>query len=98
VTWLPAVGAAGWVVLTKDKRIRKNPLEIEAILNANVKAFVLTAAGLRKEEQAEIFITAMPKIVRLCAQRGPFIFNVTRMGYVSRISARALRRGRKSKS
>ncbi len=31
------------MLLTKDKDIRRRPLEIEAILNARVRAFVLTA-------------------------------------------------------
>ena len=75
-------------MLTKDKDIRKNRLEVEAILNSGVKAFVLTATGLRKEDHAAIFLSAMPKIIRICRQRGPFIFNVTRMGNLSRISLR----------
>lgn len=92
MAWLPAVGAQGWIVLTKDKNIRRNVLEIEAILNAGVRAFVLTATELRKEQQAEILLKAMPKISRLSRQRGPFIFNITRMGYFAPISTRALRR------
>lgn len=92
VDWLPAVGAAGWVLLTKDKDIRRRPLEIEAILNARVRAFVLTAAELRREEQAAILLKAMPKIHRICRRPGPFIYNITRMGYFAEISQRVLRR------
>lgn len=89
---MPAVGANGWIVLTKDKNIRRNPLEIETMLNAGVRAFVLTATELRKEQQAEILLKAMRKIERLSKQNGPYVFNITRMGYFSRISTRALRR------
>lgn len=92
IEWLPAIGDRGWVLLTKDKDIRRRPLEVEAILNAGVRAFVLTATELRKEEQAEIFLRAMRKIVRICRQRGPFIYNITRMGYFARVSARTLKR------
>jgi len=92
VDWLPPVGVHGWILLTKDKNIRRNTLEIHAILNSGVRAFVLTATALRKEEQAEVFLKAMPKIGRICVHPGPFIFNVTRMGYLSRISTKTLRR------
>lgn len=92
VEWLPAIGARDWVLLTKDKDIRRRPLEIDAILNSHVRAFVLTATELRREEQAEIFLKAMPKILRICRRLGPFIYNITRMGYFAEISNRALRR------
>jgi hypothetical protein len=91
VEWLPAIGERGWILLTKDKDIRRRPLEIEAILNAGVRAFVLTATELRREEQSEILLKAMPKIQRICRRPGPFIYNITRMGYFSEISNRVLR-------
>src|SRR5450759_5020528 len=42
--WLPVVGARGWVVLTKDSRLRFRPLEKEALIAANVRVFVFTGA------------------------------------------------------
>jgi hypothetical protein len=92
VEWLPAIGYRGWVLLTKDKDIRRRPLEIEAILNARVRAFVLTATDLRREEQAVIFLRAMPKIRRICGRPGPFIYNITRMGNVTEVAKRVLHR------
>jgi hypothetical protein len=83
------------VLLTKDKNIRRRPLEVEAILSARVRAFVLTATDLTGPEQANAFVKALQRIVRLCQQPGPFVYNVTRAGQLSRISARVLgRRGR----
>ena len=92
VKWLPAVGRRHWILLTKDKDIRRRPLEIDAILNSGVRAFVLTAADLPREEQAAIFLRAMPKIQRICRQPGPFIYNITRMGWFARISNTVLKR------
>ncbi len=43
VEWLSEVGKRGWVVLTKDARIRTNALERAALLDANVAAFMLGA-------------------------------------------------------
>jgi hypothetical protein len=41
--WLLEVGRRGWVVLTKDLRIRNRGIEIDAIIQGGVRAFVLTA-------------------------------------------------------
>lgn len=92
VEWLPFVGASGWVILSKDKDLRKNYLEIKAILNSGARAFVLTAGEIRKEEQAEVFLRAMPRIKRICRRKGPFIFNITQMGNMSEVSSTKLRR------
>mgnify|MGYP000105992272 CR=1 FL=1 len=78
-TWLTEVGTRDWVVLTKDDKIRYNELERRALLSAGVRAFVLTAKGLRGAEYAEVFIKALPAIHRLLnRQPGPFIAKVTR--------------------
>ena len=92
IEWLPASGEQGWVLLTKDKDIRRRPLEIDAILSARVRAFVLTATDLRRDEQAEIFKKAIPKIHRICRRPGPFVYNITALGYLSEVSKRVLRR------
>lgn len=34
VEWLPQVGAQHWILLTKDKNIRRRQLEVDAILNS----------------------------------------------------------------
>jgi hypothetical protein len=100
VEWLPAIGNAHWVLITKDKDIRRNQLEIEAILNAGVRAFVITAGGLHRDEQIALLRRVMTKLYRICHQRGPFIFNITKSGLVTQISNRTLRRrarGRRSR-
>ena len=92
VEWLPPVGERHWILLTKDKNIRRRQLEVDAILNTGVRAFVVTATELHREEMATLLLRAMPKIQRICQQRGPFIFNITASGLVSQISNRTLRR------
>ena len=85
--WLTAVGQRGWVVLTKDTRIRYRVIEISALRAARVRAFVLTAKGdLSGPEMAAIFIRALPAIRKLCARTPPpFIARVTREGHVALI-------------
>jgi len=41
--WLATAGAHGWIVLMRDQRVRHRALEIQALRNARVGAFVLTA-------------------------------------------------------
>ena len=96
VEWLPPVGERRWILLTKDKNIRRRQLEVDAILNTGVRAFVVTATELHREEMATLLLRAMPKIQRICQQRGPFIFNITASGLVSQISNRTLRRRARS--
>ncbi len=82
-TWLKQVGTHNWVVLTKDDKIRYHELELQALLSAGVRAFVLTAKGLRGAENAQVFVEALPAIHRLLnRQPGPFIAKVTRSAEV----------------
>lgn len=85
--WLTEAGKCGWVVLTKDTRIRYRAIETNALRSANVRAFVLTAGGdLSGSEMARIFVAALPRMRRLCAKtKPPFIARVTRDGNVSLI-------------
>jgi predicted nuclease of predicted toxin-antitoxin system len=77
--WLTEAGRQGWVVLTKDARIRFRVLERNALLAAGVRAFVLTSGNLRGEEMAEVFVRNLDRMVRLVERRpGPFIARITR--------------------
>jgi hypothetical protein len=83
-TWLREVGRRGWVVLTKDSRIRYRGPELAALQRARVRAFVLTSGDLQGTEMAEIFVRALPAIKRFVAKNAPpFIARVTKSGAVS---------------
>jgi hypothetical protein len=60
--WLAAVGERGWVVLTKDKAIRRNALEREALLEARVACFMLGRGDLSAEQMAPAFIAALQRM------------------------------------
>jgi len=84
VDWLRVVGGRGWVVLTKDERIRRRPLERDALLEAGVHAFVLTARRMSGADMGQAFVrarAAMENLLRRQVQR-PFIATVTRHGRV----------------
>ena len=81
--WLQAVGERGWVVLTKDQRLRYRPLEIATLRASRVRVFVLTAGNLRGSEIAAVFLTALPRICQLLNEvPGPFLARVSRPGHV----------------
>ncbi|RMF86351.1 MAG: hypothetical protein D6736_15300 [Nitrospinota bacterium] len=81
---IPIVGHRGGIVLTKDTRIRYRTLERKALLQAGVRAFVLTAGNLQGAEMAQAFITALPAIRRVVQTHAPpFIATVTTRGTVS---------------
>jgi PIN like domain len=82
--WLTEVGSRGWIVLTKDDRIRYRITERTALLSAKVTAFVLTSAQLQGREMADAFVKAILPIKRLIGkQRAPFLARVSRTGKVS---------------
>jgi len=81
--WLQRVGEFGWVVLTKDQRLRYRPLEIAALRTSKVRVFVLTAGNLRGVEIAAAFGTALPGICKvLRGQLGPFVARVSKSGKI----------------
>jgi predicted nuclease of predicted toxin-antitoxin system len=82
--WLQTVGERGWVVLTKDQRLRYRPLEIAALRASKAKVFVLTAGNLRGIEIASVFLASLPRICKvLLSVPGPFVARVSQSGHVT---------------
>jgi len=82
--WLAEVGKRGWIVLTKDTRIRYRSSELAALVKAEISAFVLTAGNLRGEEMAAVFVEALPAIRRFVARYSPpLVAGITKSGHVS---------------
>lgn len=82
--WLREVGRRGWIVLTKDKKIRHRATELAALYRAGVSAFVLTSGNLSGDGMAAAFARALPRMVRTVQQSSsPFIGTVTKDGSVS---------------
>jgi hypothetical protein len=86
--WLTLAGRHGWVVLTKDNRIRYRPLEKRSLLSAGLCAFILTPASMTGPEMASAFVAALPEMRRLVGSRpGPWIAGVSRNGSVRMIES-----------
>ena len=81
--WLTFAGERGWVVLTKDDRIRHRFLERQAVIRAKVRAFYLAPKRLTGVQNGEIFAKALTRIERFClGNQPPFIARVFADGVV----------------
>lgn len=82
--WLADVGRRGWVVLTKDQRIRRRHAEFQALLAANVAAFVLTSGNLTGPATAAAFVNAYPRMQKTVRDYArPFVAAVDAAGKVN---------------
>lgn len=87
-TWLTEVGKSGWVVLTRDTRIRRRRDERNAVMTAGLRFFSLQTKrgeggrrGLTGEDIAQLLLDNMQKITRLALEHPPpFIAAITRSG------------------
>lgn len=83
VEWLPVVSQRGWIVLTKDSRIGRNPLELLAIAQANAKVFILVSGNLTRQQMADVFVKSLDRIQRFAhGNPAPFIAKVYKNGEV----------------
>jgi hypothetical protein len=80
--WLPVVGKADLVVLTRDKRIRTRPVEREALLSHGVRACFLTSgARLNLFDQLQLWLRYWSEIEQLVTDHpGPWLASVTKNG------------------
>ncbi len=86
VEWVDEVGRRGWVVLSKDARIRTRAIELESLKEARVHAFFLTRQDLVGEEMAVLFVSRLPKIRKLIARHtAPAVFTISRHGQIERV-------------
>jgi len=78
------VGRSGWLLVTKDKRMRFNELEKAAILRYRVREFYFTSGNYSGAGMALMLITALLDMAKLCRKHGaPFIASIAKSGNVS---------------
>lgn len=80
--WLALAGRERWVVISRDKNIRRRPAELRAVLDHGVRLFVLTSAGnLSRWDTLDLLVRRWPDIAAAAEDNaGPFICSVTRNG------------------
>jgi len=81
--WLRESGRQGWIVLSKDKMIRRRRLELDSIRHHGVAAFFLTSGDLTGADMAGIFVSTLPQMYRLASRLPrPFIATIAPSGAI----------------
>jgi hypothetical protein len=80
-TWLQRAGSEGWVVITRDKRIRHRWAEREALIESGAIVFVITARNLTGPRMADLVVRALPHMRQISAQVSrPAIYTIGASG------------------
>lgn len=84
VVWLREAGENEWIVLSHDRNIGRNPLEIMQLRSAKVRAFMPASSGsLSGKEISDIIIKAISSIERFANNHNPpYIAKIYRDGSV----------------
>jgi hypothetical protein len=90
--WLAACGERRWIVLTRDKNIRRRALEREALQIHGVGAFAFTGGQATGSETADIVQRLLLKMVNIAvSEPRPFLYTFGVTTPLVRMSARLLR-------
>ena len=82
--WLRIAGERGWIVLTKDKHIRRRILELAALLHGQTRSFALTGGEMRGQAMAVAFQRALPRMKQFVRDfPPPFVASVSAAGRVT---------------
>lgn len=69
--WMPRVGAAGYIVVSRDRRIRTRPAELEAYMAHGIRSIWIGAKqDLRPQDQADLFLRHEERLRREIIKRG----------------------------
>lgn len=81
--WLSTIGKLQLVLVTKDKRIKRNSSERTALETAGVAAFMLSGKDLCMAGIVKAVKNALPTMLRHCRKlRRPFIAMISQSGDV----------------
>lgn len=81
--WIAAGCANGWVLLTKDKRIRYRAKELEALQEGHL--FCLASGNLDIDGMTQAFLDVLPRIERVTGQEPVGFWHVYSDGQVKRM-------------
>lgn len=71
VDWIPQVTARGWIILTKDKNIRRAGGERNAVLAAGARVITLVSGNMRGADMAALFADNVKAMEQLAAAQAP---------------------------
>ena len=86
VDWIPVVGKRGWVLITRDANIRRNPLERAAYIDARLRGFVVTGKEMGGAQLATLLVRSLSGMVNRAAGRpGPLLFTISQGGIFTKL-------------
>lgn len=72
--WIPEVAERGWVILTKDKNIRRRAGEREAVVTAKARIVTLTSGNMKGADMAALLVSRLADMEQLATtQPVPFV-------------------------
>jgi predicted nuclease of predicted toxin-antitoxin system len=69
--WIPQVTTRGWIILTKDKNIRRASGERVTVLTANARIITLASGNMRGAEMAALFVGHLAELELLAVKQAP---------------------------
>lgn len=78
--WISAGSGSGFILLTKDHRIARRPLEALAISQHNARAIAFSRGDLTAGQMGDLCIAHEAAIHRLASVAPPFVFSLSRVG------------------
>ena len=79
--WLPEVGRSGWILVTRDDRVRRNPAELLALKESRVGAFFLGGKDRSRCELIQQVVRNWPRMKELAGKTPkPFAFRIPPSG------------------
>lgn len=81
--WITEGCANGWVLLTKDKKIRYRAAELEALQEGHL--FCLVSGNMDIAQMTQAFLDAIPKIERAASAESVGFWHIYRNGTIKRM-------------
>lgn len=79
VDWVPAVASRGWIILSSDRAMLRNPLERDAIMSSGARFFAVVGSSVPAKDLAENFVNTLAAVERVITrQPAPFFAKVYR--------------------
>jgi hypothetical protein len=87
--WLQFVGAQGWIVLMRDQRVRYRVLEVLALSEASVGAFVFIGGQASAKDTADVITRRLNHFSNVArSEPKPFLFTFGFTGMCNRVRVR----------
>jgi hypothetical protein len=81
--WIPRVAERGWVILTRDRNILRNPLELHLVMGCDAAYVCLRCERSGGEEQAALLREHLGRLARvLRVAPRPVLVRISRSGMV----------------